>query len=234
MGEDEQKIYRMPLIGDFAPEFKAKTTTGNIHFPDDYKGNWVIFFSHPSDFTPVCTTEFIKFSKMQDDFKQLNTELLGLSVDSIYSHIAWIRTIEEKIEYKGLKNVEIKFPIIEDLSMEISKKYGMIHPHAIYSTEEMLEDFERSGGKISLDSGTSTIRAVFIIDPNGRIRAILYYPMSSGRNMDEVKRLLISLQKSDSENIETPEGWQPGDDVIIPPPELSSMAKKELVKLMKK
>ncbi len=197
----------MPLIGDDAPSFTAVTTQGEIIFPDDYTGKWVILFSHPADFTPVCTTEFMTFATMQEEFKKLNTELIGLSIDSLYAHIAWLRTIKEKIEYKGMKDVEVMFPLIEDLKMEVAKKYGMIQPNA---------------------STTQAVRAVFIIDPSSKIRAILYYPLSNGRNMDEIKRLIIAMQKSDKENIATPANWQPGDDVILPPPGSCGTAKERV------
>ncbi len=188
---------RMPLIGEKAPSFKAETTQGPISFPDNYKGKWVVFFSHPADFTPVCTTEFMTFASMQEEFAALDTELLGLSIDSTFSHIAWLRTIKEKIEYKGMKNVEVRFPVISDLTMEVSKKFGMLQPAA---------------------STTQAVRAVFIIDPDAIVRAILYYPLSNGRNMEEIKRLLISLQRTDEYNIATPANWQPGGEVIVPPP----------------
>ena len=191
----EQENFSMPRIGDIAPEFTAKTTQGEIHFPADYKGKWVIFFSHPADFTPVCTSEFMTFATMEDEFKSMNTELLGLSVDGLYSHIAWLRTIKEKIKYKGMENVEVKFPLIEDISMNVSKKYGMI----------------QSG-----ESATSAVRAVFVIDPVGKIRAIIYYPLSMGRNFQELKRVIIALQTADNFSIATPADWQPGDDVIVP------------------
>ena len=210
--QEEMKMeeqFRMPLIGDEAPEFKAKTTMGDISFPHDYKGKWVILFSHPADFTPVCTTEFMTFAAMQKDFRKLNTELIGLSIDSIYAHIAWLRTIKEKIEYKGMKNVEVMFPVIEDLRMDVAKKYGMVQPNA---------------------STTQAVRAVFIMDGKAKIRAILYYPLSNGRNMDEIKRLVIALQKSDAEGIATPANWQPGDDVIIPPPGSCGTAKERVEK----
>ncbi|WMW26396.1 peroxiredoxin [Methanolobus sediminis] len=197
----------MPLIGDDAPTFKAETTAGEINFPKDYKGKWVILFSHPADFTPVCTTEFMTFSTMQDEFKALNTELIGLSIDSVYAHIAWLRTIKEKIVYKGMKDVEVTFPVIADLKMEVAKKFGMVQPNA---------------------STTQAVRAVFIMDPKAIIRAILYYPLSNGRNMDEIKRLLIAMQKSDAEHIATPANWQPGDDVIIPPPGSCGTAKERV------
>lgn len=201
----EKEVVSMPLIGDIAPSFEAKTTMGDIKFPQDYKGKWVILFSHPADFTPVCTTEFMTFAKMQDEFKALNTELIGLSIDSIYAHIAWLRTIKEKIEFKGMKSVEIKFPVIEDLRMDVAKKYGMVQPNA---------------------SNTQAVRAVFIIDDKAKVRAVLYYPLSNGRNMQEIKRLLIAMQKSDKEGIATPANWQPGDDVIIPPPGSCGTAKE--------
>jgi peroxiredoxin (alkyl hydroperoxide reductase subunit C) len=199
----------MPLIGDSAPAFKAKTTMGDINFPDDYKGKWVILFSHPADFTPVCTTEFMTFATMHEDLKKLNCELIGLSIDSIYAHIAWLRTIKEKIDYKGMKNVEVKFPLIEDIKMDVAKKYGMLQPNA---------------------STTQAVRAVFLIDPNAKIRAMMYYPSSNGRNMEEIKRLLLALQKSDKEGIATPANWQPGDDVIIPPPGSCGTAKERVEK----
>ncbi|MBN1442553.1 MAG: peroxiredoxin [Planctomycetes bacterium] len=199
----------MPLIGEKAPEFQAETTEGTIHFPNDYEGKWVVFFSHPADFTPVCTTEFMTFASMSDEFKALNCELLGLSIDSTYSHIAWLRTIKEKIEYRGMKNVEVRFPVISDLTMEVSKKFGMLQPAA---------------------SNTQAVRAVFIIDPNGIVRAILYYPLSNGRNMQEVKRLLVAMQHSDEHKIATPANWQPGDDVIIPPPGSCGTAKDRVDK----
>lgn len=195
--EETAQATTLPLIGDKAPSFKAKTTQGDISFPDDFKGQWVILFSHPADFTPVCTTEFMTFASMTDEFNDLNTALIGLSIDSLYAHIAWLRTIKEKIEYKGMKNVEVRFPLIEDIKMDVANKYGMIQPSS---------------------STTQAVRAVFIIDPNAVIRCILYYPASTGRNFDEIKRILIALQKADAESIATPANWQPGDDVIIPPP----------------
>ena len=209
MEEEPKQQMSMPLIGDDAPKFKAKTTMGEINFPEDYKGKWVIFFSHPADFTPVCTTEFMTFASMQKELKDLNCELIGLSIDSIYAHIAWLRTIKEKIEYKGMKNVEITFPVIEDLKMDISKKFGMVQPNA---------------------STTQAVRAVFLIDPKAKVRAILYYPLSNGRNMQEIKRLLLAMQKSDKEQIATPANWQPGDDVIIPPPGSCGVAKERMEK----
>ena len=195
---------RLPLIGDKAPSFKAKTTQGEIQCPEDYKGKWVILFSHPADFTPVCTTEFMTFASMQGEFKALNCELVGLSIDSIYAHIAWLRTIKEKIEYKGMKGVEVTFPVIEDLTMDVARAYGMLQPGA---------------------SNTQAVRAVFIIDPEGLVMTILYYPLSNGRNMQEIKRILIALQTSRKHGVATPANWQPGEDVIVPPPGSCGVAK---------
>lgn len=185
----------MPRIGDKAPTFKAITTQGDISFPADYKGKWVILFSHPADFTPVCTSEFMTFATMQKQFSDANCQLVGLSVDGLYSHIAWLRTIKDKIEYKGMKNVEVKFPLIEDITMEVASKYGMIQPG---------------------ESNTKAVRAVFFIDPKGVIRTILYYPLSLGRNFDEIYRVLVGLQTADTYAIATPADWRPGDDVIVP------------------
>lgn len=195
---------RLPLIGDKAPSFKARTTQGEIQFPEDYKGKWVILFSHPADFTPVCTTEFMTFASMQGEFKALNCELVGLSIDSIYAHIAWLRTIKERIEYRGMKGIEVTFPVIEDLTMEVARAYGMLQPGA---------------------SNTQAVRAVFIIDPEGLVMTILYYPLSNGRNMQEIKRILIALQTSKKHGVATPANWQPGEDVIVPPPGSCGVAK---------
>ncbi|ADI74013.1 Peroxiredoxin [Methanohalobium evestigatum Z-7303] len=217
--QEESNYHSMPLIGDNAPAFKADSTVGEINFPNDYKGKWVIFFSHPGDFTPVCTTEFLKFAHMQEEFKELNTELLGLSIDSIYSHITWLKSIRDNIKYKGYGNIDITFPIIDDLNMKVAQKYGMIHPKAKWSQEEVMEQLRTTGKSKSKDSfSTHTVRAVFIIDPHAIIRATIYYPLSNGRNLDEIKRLILAMQKSDEENVQTPEGWYPGDDLIINPP----------------
>ncbi len=186
----------LPLIGDKAPAFKILTTQGDISFPEDYAGKWVILFSHPADFTPVCTTEFMTFGSMADDFEARNCQLIGLSIDSNYSHIAWLRTIKG-LEFKGMKDIEIHFPVIADLKMEVAHKYGMLQPSA---------------------DDTHAVRAVFIIDPDAVVRAILYYPLSNGRNMDEIMRLLVAMQTSDEHGIATPANWQPGDEVIVPPP----------------
>lgn len=188
----------LPLIGDDAPAFEAVTTNGPMNFPADYKGKWVILFSHPADFTPVCTTEFMAFATMDEEFKSLNTELIGLSIDSITSHIAWLKDIKDHIEYKGLKNIEVKFPVIADIKMDVALKYGMLQPGA---------------------SDTHAVRAVFIIDPEAKVKAVLYYPLSAGRNMAEIKRLLLALQLNAKENVSTPANWQPGDDVVIGAPQ---------------
>lgn len=193
---NEYQAARMPLIGDRAPSFHAVTTQGELNFPEDFYGRWVILFSHPADFTPVCTTEFMTFASMINEFKTLGTELIGLSIDSVFSHIAWLRKIRE-LAWKDMKHVEVTFPLIADITMEISKQYGMLQPG---------------------NSNTQTVRAVFIIDPEGIIRTILYYPPSTGRNMEEIKRIIIALQKADCENIATPANWMPCDDVILPPP----------------
>lgn len=193
--ENTEQIISMPRIGDKAPAFTAVTTQGNINFPADYSGKWVILFSHPADFTPVCTSEFMTFARMEPEFEKLNCKLVGLSVDGLYSHIAWLRTIKEKIEFNGMKNIEVNFPLIEDITMDVAKKYGMIQPG---------------------ESSTKAVRAVFFIDPNGTIRAIIYYPLSMGRNFAELKRALIAMQTADKHAIATPADWQPGNDVIVP------------------
>ena len=186
----------MPRIGDAAPSFKAVTTQGEINFPSDFSGKWIILFSHPADFTPVCTTEFMTFGKMAKEFEDLNCQLVGLSIDGLFSHIAWLRTIKDKIEYKGMKNIEVRFPLIEDITMEVANKYGMIQPG---------------------DSTTKAVRAVFFIDPKGIIRTIMYYPSSLGRNFDEIKRVLVGLQTIDNYQVALPADWRPGDEVIVPP-----------------
>jgi len=193
--EEVREFHRMPLIGDDAPSFTATTTQGKINFPQDYAGKWVILFSHPADFTPVCTSEFMTFASMQNEFKAMNTELIGLSVDSLYAHIAWLRTIKEKIKWNGMSDVEVNFPLIEDISMDVANKFGMIQPN---------------------QSNTQAVRAVFVIDPNAKIRTILYYPLTTGRNFDEIKRIIQALQKADKDHVATPANWRPGQDVIVP------------------
>jgi peroxiredoxin 2/4 len=194
MGSQEEQI-SMPRIGDKAPSFNAITTQGEITFPEQFSGSWVILFSHPADFTPVCTSEFMTFAKLEGEFDKLNCKLVGLSVDGLYSHIAWLRTIKEKIEYKGMKQMEVTFPLIEDITMEVARKYGMIQPG---------------------ESNTKAVRAVFFIDPKGMIRAIIYYPLSMGRNFDELLRVVTALQTADAFGVATPADWRPGDDVIVP------------------
>lgn len=191
-----ETLNRLPLIGDKAPEFKALTTKGTVNFPEDYKGKWVLFFSHPSDFTPVCTTEFMTLASMEKEFREMNVELLGLSVDSLYSHIAWIRKIED-LEWKGMKQVKINFPVIADLNTKVSMLYGMLQPNV---------------------SSTQAVRAVFVVDPEGIIRAIIYYPLTTGRNFDEIKRMIQGLQKSDATHCSTPANWNPGEDLIVSTP----------------
>ncbi len=205
--EQETKTFTMPRIGDKAPQFTAVTTQGTINFPSDYAGKWAILFSHPADFTPVCTTEFMTFAKMDQEFKDLNCQLVGLSVDGLFSHIAWLRNIKEKIEYKGMKNMEITFPLIEDLSMNVANLYGMIQPG---------------------NSTTSAVRAVFFVDPQGVIRTIMYYPASLGRNFDEIKRVLIGLQTADAFSVAIPADWRPGDEVIVPPAGSCGVAKERV------
>ncbi|MFP5457709.1 MAG: peroxiredoxin [Bacteriovoracia bacterium] len=186
----------MPRINEKAPDFKAKTTHGDRSLAD-YKGKWLVLFSHPADFTPVCSTEFMGFAKHHGEFSKINTELLGLSIDSIYAHIAWVRSLKEKF------GVEINFPIIEDLSMRVAASYGMIHPGA---------------------SDTAAVRATFVIDPEGIMRAMVYYPMSNGRSIPEILRLVQALQASQSSGLATPEGWCPGDKFIVPPPKTTAEA----------
>jgi peroxiredoxin 2/4 len=198
--ETETTTYGMPQLNAQAPDFEAKTTHG-VKKLADYKGKWLILFSHPADFTPVCTTEFMAFAKAYPEFQKLNCELLGLSIDSYYSHVAWVRNIKEKF------GVEIPFPIIEDLSMNVARSYGMIHPGA---------------------ADTSAVRATFVIDDKGVLRAMVYYPMTNGRSIAEFVRLVSALQTSDKNKIATPEGWQPGDKVIVPPPGTAAEAEKRM------
>lgn len=193
---ETNQVNVMPRIGDAAPAFEANTTQGHISFPADFKGKWKILFSHPADFTPVCTTEFMTFGHMAEEFEALNCQLIGLSIDGIHSHIAWLRTIREKIDFRGMKGIEVKFPLIDDISMNVAKLYGMIQPG---------------------ESTTSAVRAVFFIDPQDKIRTIMYYPLSLGRNFDEIKRVLIGLQTVDNFGVALPADWRPGDEVIVPP-----------------
>jgi peroxiredoxin (alkyl hydroperoxide reductase subunit C) len=191
----ETQTFTMPRIGDEAPSFTAETTQGPINFPADYAGKWVILFSHPADFTPVCTTEFMTFATMQEEFKAYNTELVGLSVDGLYSHIAWLRTIKDKMVFRDMSDVEVVFPLIDDVSMKVASKYGMIMPG---------------------EDTTKAVRAVFVIDPKGIVRTIIYYPLSLGRNFDELLRVIKALQTADAFDVATPADWRPGDRVIVP------------------
>jgi len=194
------EILGLPRINEPAPAFDAPTTDG-VRKLSDYNGKWLVLFSHPADFTPVCTTEFIAFAKHQKEFSELNAELLGLSIDSTHSHIAWMRNIKENF------GVDIDFPIIADLKMDVAKAYGMIHPGA---------------------ADTSAVRATFLIDPEGILRAMVYYPMSNGRSIPEFLRLLKALQTSDEHNVATPESWQPGEKVIVPPAKTAKEAEERM------
>jgi len=190
----------MPVLGEPAPDFEAATTNGPLKL-SDLRGKWVVMFSHPADFTPVCTTEFIAFSGVAEELKSLNVQLIGLSIDSVHSHLAWIRSVKEKM------GVEIPFPIIADLDMKVAKKYGMIHPGI---------------------SNTSTIRTVFFIDDQGIMRAMIYYPSSNGRYIPEIIRLVRALQTSDKYGVATPANWQPGDKVVVPAPKNKAEMDKRL------
>lgn len=188
----------LPRLNEPAPDFKANSTQGEIKL-SDYKGKWVILFSHPADFTPVCTTEFIEFARRYDEFERLNSQLIGVSIDSIYAHIAWVRNIEQNFA------VKIRFPVIADLDTKVAQTYGMIHPGA---------------------ASTATVRCVFVIDDKGTIRAMIYYPLTNGRNIDEILRLLEALQTTDKNTVSTPANWRPGEKVIIPPPLTQSAAEE--------
>lgn len=191
MENTNEKVMTMPRIGDIAPDFEALTTTGKIKFSDFAKDKWIVMFSHPADFTPVCTTEMSGFAERQGEFDALNTELIGLSIDSIHSHLAWVNNVREKT------GVYFRFPIIADLDMKVSKLYGMLQPN---------------------ESETAAVRAVFFIDPKKKIRLVMYYPLNVGRNMDEILRALTALQFSDEHKVAIPLNWRPGDKVIVPPP----------------
>ncbi|SEQ96891.1 peroxiredoxin [Piscibacillus halophilus] len=198
MSEEHQNPVSLPRIGDKAPSFEVNTTQGPVKL-EDYKGSWLVLFSHPADFTPVCTTEFVAFQEIYPQLRELNTELLGLSVDSVQSHIAWVRNIEENF------NTKIEFPVIADLSKEVATKYGMIHPN---------------------DSGTEANRAVFVIDDQQVIKAIIYYPLTTGRNMAEIVRLVEALQTTVDHQVSTPANWTPGDKVLVPPPASQQQAEE--------
>ncbi len=177
-------------IDELAPDFEARSTQGMVRM-SDFRGKWLVFFSHPADFTPVCTTEFMAFQNAADRFDALDCKLLGLSVDSLYAHLAWIKDIEARFDTR------ITFPIVEDISMAVARVYGMIHDGS---------------------ATTAAVRSVFFIDPDGYVRAIIHYPMNVGRSVDEIVRVLMALQESDANEVATPEGWQPGDETMLPPP----------------
>jgi peroxiredoxin (alkyl hydroperoxide reductase subunit C) len=180
----------LPRLNEPAPQFEALTTHGMIRLAD-YQGSWLIFFSHPADFTPVCTTEFAAFAEIVPALRERNVALLGLSIDSVYAHLAWMRSIREKL------SVEITFPVIADLDRAVSMAYGMIMPG---------------------ESRTETARCVFVIDPKGIVRAMIYYPLTTGRNMKELLRLIDALQTSDANQVATPANWEPGQKVLLPAP----------------
>jgi peroxiredoxin (alkyl hydroperoxide reductase subunit C) len=190
----------LPRLNEPAPDFEAKTTHGNIKL-SDYQGKWVILFSHPADFTPVCTTEFVGFTEINPELEKRNVQLIGLSIDSNFSHIAWVRNIKENL------GVDVPFPVIADIDMQVATKYGMLHPGA---------------------SSTETVRTVFIIDDKGLLRAMLYYPLDCGRNMQEILRLVDALQTVDREGVATPANWEPGDKVVVPPPQTQQDAEKRV------
>lgn len=197
----EQEVTRMPMIGDLAPDFEAVTTHGKLKLSDYAKDAWVVMFSHPADFTPVCTTEMSGFAERKAEFDAMNTKLIGLSIDSIHSHLAWVDNVRKNT------GVYFDFPIIADIDMKVSKLYGMLQPN---------------------EAETAAVRAVYFIDPNGKIRLIMYYPLNVGRNMDEIIRVLKALQTSDKHGVAMPLDWKPGDKVIVPPPaNLEAMAERE-------
>ncbi len=187
---EEKEIPTLPRLNEPAPDFTAKTTLGEIRL-SDFKGKWVVLFSHPADFTPVCSTEFLAFARRKEAFDELGVQLIGLSIDSIHAHLAWVKDLEE------MSGIAIDFPVIADLDMKVSKLYGMIHPAA---------------------SETAAVRAVFIIDPNGILRGMLYYPLTTGRNIDEILRFIRALQFTDRTGLNTPADWQPGEPAIVKPP----------------
>jgi len=196
----EEKPAGLPRLGSPAPQFEAVTTQGNIKL-EDFKGTWLVMFSHPADFTPVCTTEFLAFAEIHSKLRELNCELMGLSIDSVSSHIAWIRNIEANF------GVRIEYPIIADSNKEVASKYGMLMPG---------------------ESKTETSRCVFIIDDKQIIRTMIYYPLTTGRNMEEILRVIIALQTTDKNGVATPANWKPGDKVIVPPPKTQEMAEERV------
>lgn len=180
----------LPLLNEPAPNFTAVTTQGTISL-DDYRGSWVVLFSHPADFTPVCSTEFLAFAKQADAFAERNAQLIGLSIDSVHAHLAWLRDLEE------MADVRVPFPVIADLDMKVATRFGMLHPGA---------------------SATSAVRAVFLIDPEGILRGMLYYPLNVGRSIPEVLRFLDALRFSDEHGMSTPADWQVDDPAIVSAP----------------
>ena len=188
--EEGAETASMPRIGERAPDFEALTTHGPLTM-NDLRGQWVVLFSHPADFTPVCTTEFVALARRAEEFAQRNVKLVGLSIDSIHSHLAWLRNIEEKL------GVKIPFPVIADVDMKVANKFGMIHPAA---------------------STTAAVRALFVIDPDGFIQAMIYYPLQTGRSIDELLRLVDALQTTHRHHVATPADWRPGEKVVVPPP----------------
>ena len=200
---EEEKVgeeKRLLRLGETAPDFEAITTHGKIRL-SDFKGKWVVLFSHPADFTPVCTTEFVAFAQIHEELVKRNVKLIGLSIDSVFSHIAWVRKIKEKF------GITIPFPVIADLDMKVASLYGMIHPG---------------------ESTTSAVRCVFVIDPEMKLRAMIYYPLNVGRNMQEILRLIDALQTADKHKVATPANWKPGEKVIVPPPKTQEAAEKRL------
>jgi peroxiredoxin 2/4 len=197
---EKQAVVALPRLNEPAPEFTAVTTQGTKSLAD-YRGKWVILFSHPADFTPVCTTEFVAFNRIYPELQKRNVQLIGLSIDSNFSHIAWVRNIEQHFGEK------IQFPIIADIDMKVATLYGMVHPSA---------------------STTQAVRAVFIIDDKGVLRAMLYYPLNVGRNMDEIVRLVDGLQTADREKVALPANWRPGDKVVVPPPTTAEGAEQRV------
>lgn len=195
---EEGASISFPVLGEPAPDFEAETTHGPLKLAD-LKGKWVVLFSHPADFTPVCTTEFLAFAGIYDELKALNVQLVGLSVDSVSAHLAWVHAIKEKM------GVSIPFPIIADLNMKVAKKYGMIQPG---------------------QSTTAAVRCVFFIDDKGIMRAMIYYPLQNGRFMPEIIRLVKALQTTDKYKVSTPANWQPGDKVVVPPPKTAAEMEK--------
>jgi peroxiredoxin (alkyl hydroperoxide reductase subunit C) len=189
MSELEQ-VHSLPRIGEPAPDFEANTSKGPVRL-SQFRGRWVMLFSHPADFTPVCSTEIMEFARRYDEFQARQVDLLGLSVDSVPAHIAWTRSLAQQL------GKPIPFPIIADLDMKVSRLYGMIHPQ---------------------ESNTATVRAVFFIDDAGIIRALLYYPLSTGRSVDELLRVFDSLQTTKRLSVSTPVDWKPGDPVVVPAP----------------